>query len=133
MRTSARFVFLVALLVVVPPGCTAETGPTPSLSVARSAESTSAPDSGPSFDRHAALAALRAVDVHPCVAPGNEGAPGHVVVTFRPDGQAASAVIDVGPTEATAAGTCVAVRFQRAAVPSFAGEPVRVGIAFVLR
>ena len=87
---------------------------------------------GAQFDRGAASAALGGVDIQGCKKPDGPTGPGHVTVTFAPDGSVASAVVDQGPYPSTAVGGCVAGKFRAAHVPAFGGAAVRVGKSFTL-
>lgn len=84
------------------------------------------------FDRGAAAAALGAVNVQSCKKPDGPTGAGHVTVTFGPDGQVQSAVVDSGPFPGTPVGGCIAGRFRGAHVPPFGGAPVRVGKSFTI-
>jgi predicted Zn finger-like uncharacterized protein len=88
--------------------------------------------SGTPFDRGAASGALGGIDVQECKKPDGPTGPGHVNVTFAPDGSVASAVVDQGPFPGTAVGGCVAGKFRGAHVPAFSGGPVKVGKSFTI-
>ena len=85
-----------------------------------------------SFDTGAAAGSLGKVDVQGCKKSDGPTGPGHVTVTFQPDGSVQSAVVDQGPYPGTPVGGCVAGRFKGAHVPAFAGAPVRVGKSFII-
>lgn len=87
---------------------------------------------GAQFDRGAAAAALGGIDIQGCKKPDGPTGPGHVNVTFAPDGSVASAVVDQGPFPGTAVGGCIAGKFRAAHVPAFGGAAVRVGKSFTL-
>ncbi|MBX3226392.1 MAG: zinc-ribbon domain-containing protein [Labilithrix sp.] len=85
-----------------------------------------------SFDKGAAAGSLGKIDVQSCKKADGPTGPGHVTVTFNPDGSVGTAVVDQGPYPGTAVGGCVAGKFRGAHVPAFAGAPVRVGKSFVI-
>ncbi len=87
---------------------------------------------GAQFDRGAAAAALGGIDIQGCKKPDGPTGPGHLNVTFAPDGSVASAVVDQGPFPGTAVGGCIAGKFRAAHVPAFGGAAVRVGKSFTL-
>jgi predicted Zn finger-like uncharacterized protein len=84
------------------------------------------------FDRGAAAGALGAVNVASCKRPDGPTGPGHVSVTFAPDGSVATAQVDQPPFAGTAVGGCVAGKFRGARVPAFSGGSVKVGKSFVI-
>jgi predicted Zn finger-like uncharacterized protein len=84
------------------------------------------------FDRGAAAGALGAVNVASCKRPDGPTGPGHVAVTFAPDGSVATAQVDQPPFAGTAVGGCVAGKFRGARVPAFSGGSVKVGKSFVI-
>jgi hypothetical protein len=115
----------------------------------------------PTFDRGAAISALDAIDVRPCIAkateegvvssqpPDQTGEPelkvsrparttAHISVTFAPDGSVLTSRLDRGPDGSavnlwgTAAGQCMVEQFRGARVPLFQGEPQRVGVSIRL-
>jgi predicted Zn finger-like uncharacterized protein len=90
------------------------------------------PTSSAPFDRGAAAAALGGVNVASCKKPDGPTGAGHVTVTFGPDGQVQSAVVDSGPFPGTPVGGCIAGKFRGAHVPPFGGAPVRVGKSFTI-
>ena len=96
------------------------------------AETTGGGGSATPFDRGAASAALAGVDVQGCKKPDGPTGPGHVMVTFAPDGSVASAVVDQGPFPSTPVGGCIAGKYRGARVPAFSGAAVRVGKSFTL-
>jgi hypothetical protein len=109
-----------------------------------------------SLDYDAAIAALDAISLKPCVAKAiDEGiAEGqqpdqpelrerprikaHIIVTFAPDGGVLTSMLDRGPDgsavdlSGTAAGECIVERFRKARVPTFDGDPWNVGVGFLL-
>jgi hypothetical protein len=84
------------------------------------------------FDGAAADRALRDVDLSGCATGGGPSGPGHLVVTFSPDGRVASAVVDASPYEGTRVGECVARRFRLVSVPPFGGASRMMGKFFNL-
>jgi len=116
----------------------------------------------PTFDRAAAIAALDAVDLRPCISKATEegvirgqrpdefappepkqladGAKttAHISVTFAPDGAVLTSQLDRGPDGSavnlwgTSAGQCLVEQFRGARVPLFQGEPQRVGVSIRL-
>ena len=84
------------------------------------------------FDRGAAAGALGGIDYQGCKKPDGPTGAGHVTVTFGPDGNVASAIVDQGPFPGTAVGGCIAGKFRAAHVPPFSGAAVRVGKSFTL-
>jgi predicted Zn finger-like uncharacterized protein len=93
-----------------------------------------APSTGSSapFDRGAASGALGGVNVASCKRPDGPTGPGHVQVTFAPDGSVSTANVDQPPYAGTAVGGCVAGKFRGARIPAFAGSSVKVGKSFVI-
>lgn len=89
------------------------------------------PVGGASFDRSAAAGALASVNVQHCTVSGQVGT-GHVTVTFSPTGRVSDVVVDDANFSGTPAGRCVQTAFFNAAVPPFAGAPVRIGKSFTL-
>jgi len=87
---------------------------------------------GTPFDRGAAAGALGGIDVQGCKQPDGPTGPGHVTVTFAPDGSVASAVVDQGPFPGTPVGGCIAGKYRGARVPAFSGGPVKAGKSFTL-
>ena len=81
------------------------------------------------FDRAGAQAALFQVNVQSCARGGASG-PGHVMVTFLPNGGVGSAILDSGPFQATSVGGCIAGRFRALRVAPFVGAPVSIGRSF---
>jgi hypothetical protein len=63
---------------------------------------------------------------------GDASGPGHVVVTFAPNGRATSAVVTGPPFAGTPTGACVASRFHGAHVPAFSGSPFSVSKHFTI-
>jgi hypothetical protein len=96
------------------------------------AENAAAAGSGAQFDRGAAAGALGGVDYQSCKKPDGPTGPGHVTITFGPDGNVASAIVDQGPFPGTPVGGCIAGKFRGAHVPPFTGAPVKVGKSFTL-
>jgi len=93
-----------------------------------------APSTGSSapFDRGAASGALGGVNVASCKRPDGPTGPGHVQVTFAPDGSVSTANVDQPPYAGTAVGGCVAGKFRGARVPAFSGGAIKVGKSFVI-
>jgi hypothetical protein len=89
------------------------------------------PTGGP-FDRSAAAAALGAVSILGCEISGEPSGPGHIKITFSPDGTVESAVIDKPAIAGTAVGACIVERFRAVRIPAFGGGTVTVGKAFVV-
>jgi hypothetical protein len=85
------------------------------------------------FDRGEAASVLVPVDVQPCSRGDGPTGPGHVTVTFSPSGIVTSAVSDQPPYLNTPVGECVAAKFRSVHMTPFAGAPVKVGKAFVIR
>jgi len=116
----------------------------------------------PTFDRGAAISALDAIDVRPCISKARqEGVVGsdlvdqttqpelqpsstpprtvaHISVTFAPDGGVLTSQLDRGIDGSavnlwgTAAGQCMVEQFRKARVPLFQGDPQRVGVSIRL-
>jgi hypothetical protein len=86
----------------------------------------------PPFDRGAAAAALGAVDLRGCAAPGGPTGGGHVSVTFEPSGNVADASVDQPPFAGTGVGACVERQFRAARVAPYDGGQVKVGKSFVI-
>ena len=80
--------------------------------------------------RHRAASALARISVAHCASDAS--GPGHVSVTFGPQGGVTSAVVDGGPYMGTGSGRCVQNAFMGARVPPFAGGAVTVGRNFVV-
>jgi hypothetical protein len=83
------------------------------------------------FDRAAAGAALGRISLAHCAASG-QGGSGHAAVTFGPVGRVTNVVIDDARFAGTPAARCITSALFGAAVPPFAGPPVRVGKSFTL-
>jgi predicted Zn finger-like uncharacterized protein len=88
--------------------------------------------SAAAFDRGAAASALGGIDVQGCAKPDGPTGAGHVTVTFAPDGNVASAVVDSGPFPGTPVGGCIAGKFRGAHVPAFSGGAIKVGKSFTI-
>ena len=117
--------------------------------------------SPPTFDRAAAISALDAVDLRPCLSkataegvitgqqpdqivrpelnqPSAPRTTAHISVTFAPDGGVLTSQLDRGPDGSavnlwgTSAGQCFVERFRGARVPLFEGSPQRVGVSIRL-
>ncbi len=87
-----------------------------------------APAGGTSpFDRGAAAAAIGGVNYQSCKKPDGPTGSGHVQITFGPDGNVQTAVVDQPPYAGTPVGGCIAGKFRGAHVPPFSGSPVKVG------
>jgi hypothetical protein len=86
----------------------------------------------PPFDRGAAAAALSAVNVQSCKKADGPTGPGHVKVTFAPNGTVSSAVADTPPYQGTPVGGCVAAKFRGAKIPAFSGSAQGVGKSFTI-
>lgn len=84
----------------------------------------------PAFDRSAAASALARVSVAHCASDAS--GPGHVSVTFSPDGSVAGVAVDGGPYGGTGSGRCVQTAFFNTRVPAFTGGAVTVGRSFVV-
>ena len=84
------------------------------------------------FDRGAASATLGSIDVSSCKKTDGPSGPGHVRITFSPNGTVQTAIVDQPPYAGTAVGGCVAGKFRSAHVPPFAGGPTPVGKSFVI-
>ena len=100
-------------------------GPDTSGASAAPAAQSSAP-----FDRGAAAAALGSINVNSCKKSDGPTGSGHIKVTFGPNGNVMSAVVDQPPFSGTAVGGCVAGKFRSAHIPAFGGSPVPVGKSF---
>jgi len=87
------------------------------------------PSSG-SFDKDAAASALSSVDLTKCRATNAEKGDGHVVIVFAPAGSVSEATIDKGPWVGTPVAKCMTSQFSKTKIPSFSGEPVKVGKNF---
>lgn len=85
---------------------------------------------GPVFDRGAAAQSLASVDLVKCKVSGGPRGEGHVQVTFAPAGSVAEVAVDGGPYVKSPVGRCIVAAFQKAHVPAFSGEPVKVGKSF---
>jgi len=84
----------------------------------------------PAFDKDAAAASLRAVDLVKCKISGGPRGEGHVVVTFAIGGEATDVLVDRGPCVKSPVERCIVAQFKMAHVPAFKGEPVKVGKTF---
>lgn len=84
------------------------------------------------FDRGAAAAALSGVNVQSCKKPGGPTGPGHVKVTFAPNGSVSTAIVDDSQYPGTTVGGCVAGKFRGAHIPAFSGSSVTVGKGFTI-
>ena len=84
------------------------------------------------FDRGAAAASIGGVNVQGCKKADGPTGSGHVKITFAPNGQVSSAVVDSGPFPGTAVGGCIAGKFRGAHVPAFGGAPMTVGKSFTV-
>ncbi len=87
-------------------------------------------EQGPVFDRGAAASALSSVDLVKCKVSGGPRGSGHVSVTFAPAGSVSDVAVDGGPYVKSPVGRCIVSAFQKARVPAFTGEAVKVGKAF---
>jgi hypothetical protein len=86
-----------------------------------------------SFDRAAVAQALASVNVASCKDKNGPTGPGHVVVTYVPDGTVSRAEVDLSPFAGTTAGDCIANKLRAARVQPFTGGSVKVGKAFILK
>jgi hypothetical protein len=84
------------------------------------------------FNRAAAAAALGSVDIRDCKTEGGPTGNGHVKVTFVTSGRVLTAEVDAPPFQGTAAGACIASRYQLVQIPPFGGSSVAVGKSFTL-
>ena len=84
------------------------------------------------FDRGAAAAAIGNVNFQSCKKPDGPTGGGHIQITFGPDGNVQTAVVDQPPFAGTPVGGCIAGKFRGAHVPPFAGSPVKVGKSFTI-
>lgn len=82
----------------------------------------------PPLDRAAATRAL-GVSVASCKREDGPTGPGHVKVTFQPNGSASAVEVEP-PYAGTQVGACVAQRFRSVTIPAFAGGPLTLGKAF---
>lgn len=88
-------------------------------------------DTGPTFDKQAASAALSSVDLTKCRATNAPKGEGHVFVTFAPEGNAKDVKMDRGPMMSSpAVAKCIVGKFKAAKIPAFKGDPVVVGKIF---
>ena len=87
-------------------------------------------EQGPTFDRGAAASALASVDLVKCKVSGGPRGSGHVSVTFAPAGSVSDVTVDGGPYVKSPVGRCIVSAFQKAKVPAFTGDAVKVGKAF---
>jgi hypothetical protein len=91
-----------------------------------------------SFDYEAAVRALAAVDLRPCLDKEGPKGTAHVVVSFAPDGGVLNSTLDKGPAGSgadlwgTPRGECLLERFRSARVPLFDGPPQEIGVAIPL-
>jgi hypothetical protein len=90
-----------------------------------------APTSNRDFDHHLAEETLASIDLSVCARPGGPSGSGHVLVTFDPNGNARTALVEP-PIGGTPVGSCLATRFTQARIPPFFGGPAQVGHSFVL-
>ncbi len=86
------------------------------------------------FDRGAAAAALGTIasSLGSCKKGDNPSGPGHVKITFAPNGTVKAVDVDQPPYAGTSVGGCVAGKFRSAHVPAFAGSAISVGKSFNL-
>ena len=85
----------------------------------------------PAFDRDAATKVLSAVELIKCKAPGGPRGPGHVLVTFSPEGNVADVQVDRTPYAGNPVARCLVSQFKTAAkIPAFSGQAVTVGKNF---
>ena len=82
-------------------------------------------EGGPAFDRGAASAALAAAagDASGCRKEGDPSGTARVTVTFAPSGRVTSANVNGPPFAGTPTGGCIAMKFRKATVPPFEGDP----------
>jgi hypothetical protein len=86
--------------------------------------------SAPPFNRDAAARAL-SVNVAGCRRDDGPTGPGHLKVTFQPNGSASAVDVDA-PYANTAVGACVADRFRAVTIPAFADGPLSLGKTFAI-
>jgi predicted Zn finger-like uncharacterized protein len=84
------------------------------------------------FDRGAAAAAIGGVNIQSCKKADGPTGGGHIQITFGPDGNVQTAVVDQPPFAGTPVGGCIAGKFRGAHVPAFSGSPVKVGKSFTI-
>jgi predicted Zn finger-like uncharacterized protein len=84
------------------------------------------------FDRVTASRALGAVSLASCKKADGPVGPGHVKVTFQPNGTVSAADVDTPPFSGTAVGGCIAQRYRGVTIPAFTGSPLTVGKGFTL-
>lgn len=108
---------------------------------AEAATSSRTPSPSPrvrAFDRIAATEALEAVDLSACSDASGPTGPGHITVTFAPDGGVLDSQLDTGrddsasPLAGTPRGQCIIEQFRAARIPTFDGAPVKVGKSFTI-
>ena len=102
----------------------------PLLCVTSSSAHAKKTDPGPQFDMNAAANALRSVELVKCKIAGGPRGAGHVSVTFGNDGGASSVAVDGGPFVGSPVERCIVAQYKPVKVPSFKGEPVKVGKTF---
>lgn len=84
------------------------------------------------FDRHAADAALAAMDLSTCRDPFGPWGLGYILVTFAPDGSVVEVEVEQGPPGSplepgSPLTECVLAKARAVRVPPFSGKPVEVG------
>ena len=87
-------------------------------------------EDGSTFDRQGAAATLAQIDLSMCRAPKAPRGEGHVIVTFKPGGNATSAVVDRGPMVGSPVAKCIGAQFAKAKVAPFKGREIQVGKLF---
>lgn len=87
-------------------------------------------DEGPTFNREAAAASLKSVDLIKCKVSGGPRGEGHVAVTFGSSGAVSGAVVDRGPYVKSPVERCIVAAYMKAQVPAFHGDAVTVGKSF---
>ena len=88
---------------------------------------------GEPFNRTAAAAAMKDVDIAECKKTDGPSGPGHVACMFEASGKPSSCATDP-PFMGTPTGECIAKKYYKTVrVPAFDGDKVRVGKAFTLR
>jgi len=82
------------------------------------------------FDRVAASNAL-SIPVGSCKRADGPRGPGHVKVTFKPNGTVSAVDVD-SPYAGTSVGACVAEKYRAVTVPAFTGGALSVGKTFAI-
>jgi hypothetical protein len=87
---------------------------------------------GAPLDRGALMGALGAVNLSSCKKPDGPTGPGHVKVTFQPNGTVSAVEVDQPPFSGTAVGGCIAQKYRGVKIPAFSGAAVTFGKSFTL-